>query len=189
MVGSQEEAMLAKNMLEFKEYLNENGIVFSYSGYMTEEVLMGIGNAIKKKLELDQVARQKSKVVFSVFVEQVQNVIRYSAEREGEQDKDELRYGLLTVGEFNNQVFVSCGNLVAKRDHKELERNLTKIKNLDKAGLKALWKETLRGETPEGSKGAGVGFIDIARRAKGGIDFDFSEVDDENVFFTLKAYI
>jgi len=32
-------------------------------------------------------------------------------------------------------------------------------------------------------------FIDIARRAKGGMEFDFTEVDSENSFFTLKAYI
>lgn len=65
----------------------------------------------------------------------------------------------------------------------------SKNKGLDREGLKALWKETLKGDTPTGSKGAGVGFIDIARRARGGVEFDFLRLDDENTFFTVKAYI
>ena len=183
------ETMLASNMLGFKEYLHDNGIIFSYSGYMTEDVLMGIGGAIKKKMEFDEVDRKTSRSVFSVFVEQVQNVIRYSAEREMHLSKDQLSYGLLTVGKKDDIIFVSCGNLVTAEDAKNLKDSLVKIKNLDKDGLKALWKKTLKGETPEGSKGAGVGFIDIARRAKGGIEFDFVEVDADNLFFTLKAYL
>ena len=50
-------------------------------------------------------------------------------------------------------------------------------------------KETLKGDTPTGSKGAGVGFIDIARQARGGVEFDFFRLDDEDTFFTVKAYI
>lgn len=181
--------MLASKMLELKQYLKDQGIVFSYSGYMTEDVLMGIGGAIKKKMELDEIDRSKSKSVFSVFVEQVQNVIRYSAEKEVSFTKDQLSYGLLTVGEKDDTIFVSCGNLVSAEDVKQLKDSLTEIKQLDKPGLKKLWKKKLKGDPPEGSKGAGVGFVEIARRAKGGIDFDFVEVDRENFFFTLKAYL
>lgn len=181
--------MLAENMLKFKQYLQDNGILFCYCGYMTEDILMGIGGAMKKKLELDDIDRKTSKSAFSVFVEQVQNVIRYSAEAEPENDEVQLKFGLLTVGQTDGKVFISCGNVILAQDVDRLKSSLENIKSLDRKGLKALWKETLKGETPEGSKGAGVGFIDIARRAKGGIEFDFTEVDANNSFFTLKAYI
>ena len=181
--------MLAEKMLKFKKYLQDNGILFCYCGYMTEDILMGIGSAMKKKLEIDDVDRQTGKAAFSVFVEQVQNVIRYSAEAEPENEDIQLKFGLLTVGQEEGKVFISCGNVILSQDVERLKTSLENIKSLDKKGLKALWKETLKGETPEGSKGAGVGFIDIARRAKGGIEFDFTEVDKVNYFFTLKAYI
>jgi Family of unknown function (DUF6272) len=181
--------MLAADMMKFKKYLQDNGILFCYCGYMTEDILMGIGGAMKKKLELDDIDRKTSKSAFSVFVEQVQNVIRYSAEAEPETNDAQLRFGILTVGQEDGKVFISCGNKIRIADADRLKVSLENIKSLDKKGLKALWKETLKGETPEGSKGAGVGFIDIARRAKGGIEFDFTEVDDDNRFFTLKAYM
>ena len=37
--------------------------------------------------------------------------------------------------------------------------------------------------------GAGVGFIEIARRATKPIAFDFAEVDDQFAFFALEAVI
>lgn len=181
--------MLAQHMLAFRNSLHEHGISFCYSGYMTEELLLGIGNTIKKKMELTEVDKKKSKSVFSVFVEQMQNVIRYSAERETHQDKTDLSYGILSVGEEDGRLFVTCGNVVRARDAEKLKTGLDRIKSLDKEGLKALWKETLKGDTPEGSKGAGVGFIDIARRAQGGIEYDFAPLDDETSFFTIKAFI
>ena len=184
--------MLAEEMYKFRDYLQEKGIVFCYSGYMTESVLTGIGNAVKRKLEIEEADRQTAKGVFSVFVEQVQNVIRYSAEREppaSVAEANELRYGVLTVGRRGDRYFVSCGNLIKNSDVARLGASLKHIQTLDKDGLKALYKETLKGEVPEGSKGAGVGFIDIARRANHGFEFDFTALDDDHSYFCLKAYL
>ena len=184
--------MLAGEMYEFRDYLQERGIIFCYCGYMTESVLTGIGNAIKRKLEIEETDRQTAKGVFSVFVEQVQNVIRYSAEREPPVPSEvigELRYGVLTVGRTDEHYFVSCGNLIDTGDVARLEAQLKHIQTLDKDGLKALYKETLKGDVPEGSKGAGVGFIDIARRANQGFEFDFMALNDQHSYFCLKAYL
>ena len=181
--------MLATDMYKFRNYLRENGIIFCYSGYMTEDILVGIGNAIKQKLSMDEEDSKTARAVFSIFVEQVQNVIRYSAEKETKDDATELRYGVLTVGREDNKVFVTCGNIVKNADRERLQKNISAIQKMDKIELKKLWKDTLRGETPDGSKGAGVGFVDIARQARQGFDFDFSDVDNDFSFFTLKAYI
>lgn len=181
--------MLASNMLDFKKYLGKNGIIFCYSGYMTEDILLGIGNALKKKLDFEEVDRKVTRAVFAVFVEQVQNIIRYSADKVSQSENESMRYGILSVGYSGENIFVSCGNTVDKADAENLKSTLDTIKSLDKEGLKALWKETLKSEAPEGSKGAGVGFISIARQARGGLEFDFTMLDDEKYFFCVKAYI
>jgi hypothetical protein len=186
--------MIAMEMLAFRETLTKQGILFCYSGYMTEEVLSGIGNTLKHKLALENTDKKVARGVFSMFVEQVQNVIRYSAEvepidQEPDNDGVELRYGLLTVGQLDGRHFVACANMVPSQDVERLRGNLTKIQNMDQEELKAKYKEILRGETPEGSKGAGVGFVDIARRATHGFEFDFTDVNSEYAYFSLKAYI
>jgi hypothetical protein len=60
---------------------------------------------------------------------------------------------------------------------------------MSKDELKALYKEQLRAAPEEGSKGAGLGFMEIARRASKPIEFDFTEIDANYVFFALKATI
>jgi len=184
--------MLAQEMYEFRDELAQRGIIFCYSGYMTEEVLTGIGNALKTKLEFEREERARARSLFAVFVEQVQNVVRYSAEREASGAKDdtkELRYGVLTVGKADDKYFVACSNLIAREDVQRLSKNLKLIQDMNNQELKTLYKETLRGETPEHSKGAGVGFIDIARRAIHGFEFDFLDINDDHSYFCLRAYV
>ena len=180
-------------MLGFRKSLYNEGVVFCYSGYMTEDVLTSIGAVIKQKLAADQVDKKIARSVFSVFVEQVQNIIRYSIEDDAgtsqDDNKIQLRYGLLMVGFRDDKYFVSCGNLVRHENVERLREGLSHIQQLDREGLKVLYKEILRGETPGGSKGAGVGFIDIAKRATNGIEFDFADYDNEFAYFSLKAYI
>ena len=56
------------------------GVIFAYSGYVTERVLSGVGEALKQKLTIDDDTKTL-RSVFAVFVEQMQNIIRYSAEK------------------------------------------------------------------------------------------------------------
>lgn len=187
--------MIARELWDFRSMLATEGIVFCYSGFMTEEVLLGIGNTLKKKLVLEKTDKKVARGVFSLFVEQVQNVIRYSTEMETDDTSDpdaaenELRYGLLTIGWQEDRYFVSCANMVPKHDVERLKNNLTRIQNMDKQGLKSLYKKLLKEDPPEGSKGAGVGFVEIARRATKGFEFDFHETDSMHSYFAIKAYI
>lgn len=179
-------------MLAFTKNLAEKGIVFCYSGVITEKQLTAIGNVVKNKLELENTETNIARSVFSVFVEQVQNVIRYSVEKpEDEQAKlaDANGYGLIVVGQKDGKHFITCSNLIEIAEVERLRTALTHIQSLNEQELKALYKQTLRAETPATSKGAGVGFIDIARRAINGFEFDFTAKDAKYAYFAVKAYI
>ncbi|MEO5327337.1 MAG: SiaB family protein kinase [Magnetococcus sp. THC-1_WYH] len=183
--------MLSQKQYYIRQVLHDEGVIFCYSGYMTEAILSGLGQAIKQKLAMEALDVKTIRGVFSVFVEQMQNVIRYSAEREPDDAPEEsvLSYGLLTVGHDAENYFVTCGNKVQKKDVERLNSQLDMIKKLDHDGLKTLYKQILRGEVPEGSKGAGVGFVDIAKKASRPIEFDFLNLDGDYAYFSLKAYI
>jgi hypothetical protein len=188
--------MLAKEMADLRDYMLGNGIIFCFSGFMNEDVLTGLSGALKKKLEVESTDRKTIKGMFSVFVEMVQNIIRYSAERAdgplaaGQADIYDLRYGVLTVGrDRRNRFFVSCGNLISNKDASRLEKDLRHINSLDREALMTLYKKALRGPPPDGSRGAGVGFIEIARHVGHDFEYDISAIDDDHSFFSLKAFI
>jgi len=183
--------MLAKKLYDFRTELEKEGIVFCYSGFLTEGVLSGMGNSIKQMLVNEGTDRKVTRSLFAIFVEQAQNVIRYSAEAAvAEEDAAlELRYGVITMGKTNDKYFVSCGNLIKQADVSDIGDALSHIQTLDRTGLKDLHKKILKGETPEGSKGAGVGFVEIARSAREGFEFDFEKVDEDHSYFCLKAFL
>jgi len=186
--------MLAKATYDFRDVLQQQGIIFCYSGYVTEPVLSGIGEALKKKLELDEADKTTMRNIFAIFVEQMQNIVRYSAEREppdapDDEDVNELRYGVVTIGSENGKFFVTCGNKIFRHDVDRLSTRLSDLKAMDAGELKALYKEKLRAPQEATSKGAGLGFIEIARRSSEIIDFDFMDLDDEYAFFCLKAHV
>lgn len=189
--------MLARELFDIRAMLHKQGIIFAYSGYVTETVLSGVGEAVKQKLTIEDADTKTIRSVFAVFVEQMQNIIRYSAETAPQSASAlaaigalrEIRYGILTIGEEGGDYVVYAGNLVARKDVNRLRERLIKIQSMSKDELRALHKEKLRAEPEEGSKGAGLGFMEIARRASRPIEFDFTDVDDNYAFFSLKASI
>ena len=188
--------MLANDLYRLRGLLRQRRIIFCYSGYVNERVLGGVGEALKQKMVIEEADTKTFRSVFAVFVEQMQNIIRYSAEKEPEVAEPkadepplEIRYGVIAIGQSDEGFCVEAGNLVMREDVARLQTRLEEIRSADRAGLKALYKEKLKAPQDEASKGAGVGFIEIARRASKPIEFDFMEVDQEYAFFMLRAQI
>jgi len=186
--------MNASKLFELRNELHRAGVIFTYSGYLTEAVLVGVGDAVKQKLTLDDADTTTVRSVFAVFVEQMQNMIRYSAELATAESGDaqgasELRHGILTIGREGDDYFVQAGNLIEMSDMAQLRTRLEEVRGLDKQKLKALYKEKLRSEPDKRSKGAGVGLVEIARRSSRAIEFEFAPVDERFCFFSLRAII
>ena len=122
----------------------------------------------------------------------MQNIIRYSAEQlpatanmDPEHKSGDLRYGILTIGQEGSDYVVHSGNLIRETDVAPIRERLTAIQAMTPDQLKAAYKDQLKGTPGENSKGAGIGLIEIARRASRPIEFDFSRIDNENFFFAL----
>ncbi|HXG78795.1 MAG TPA: SiaB family protein kinase [Methyloceanibacter sp.] len=190
--------MLASQLMDLRAMLHSQGVIFAYSGYVTEPVLSGVGEALKQKLTIDDADTKTLRSVFAVFVEQMQNIIRYSAEKAQPASLPpasdagalrEIRYGILTIGKEGDDYVVCAGNLVERADVERLRARLNRIREMTKEELKAVYKEQLRAEPEEGSKGAGLGFMEIARRASKPLEFGFTGIDEKHAFFALKVTI
>lgn len=57
--------------------------MLSYSGYVSEDILLAVGDTLRERLEGQARDGTQIRSVFSIFVEIMQNIIRYG--REGPQ--------------------------------------------------------------------------------------------------------
>lgn len=182
--------MRAQEYYRFRQDLQDKGIIMSFSGGVSESVLLSLGDTLKRQIRYEDVDTRTEKRVFSVFVELVQNIIRYSADAiADERDEADLASGLISVGTRDQQFFVVCANTVRKEDVAGLRAKLEELRGMDGEALRAHYKKKLREPAETDSKGASLGLIEIARRASEPIEFDFVDVDESTAFFSLKACI
>lgn len=153
---------------------------------VSQEILVDLGSMIKSSLNLQS---QKIKKVFAVFIELAQNILHYSVERKVDARGNEGGVGIIQTTEENEIFYVSAGNMVKTSQVEKIKKNCEYVNSLSKDDLKIYYKVKLNKPRPteEGSKGAGVGFIDIARKCDGPLEYKFNKVDEEHTFFTLSV--
>lgn len=160
------------NLYDFYRDIKGKRIIFCYSGPIAHVGLEGVAQTLRRNLEMEQNNGNATQAVFSVFIEQMQNVLNYSAERPGPSDAEnadgaapDLRVGIVIVGMDDDGYCILCGNNIHNRDRERIAARIDEIRNLDKNELKALYKERRRQTSEPGSKGAGLGLIEMARKA------------------------
>lgn len=168
-------------------FMDENGIVFSYKGPITHEILIAIGDNIKEKISGQDVQGMIIKRVFAVFVEQAQNILKYSYERVYETDSvNGIGIGLIGVGREEQRFFVFAGNRIPKSAEKELRERIDYINSLDRDALLKYYNHQRKTGTIQVNGGAGLGFIDMARKSGYPINYHFIPIDEEASFFEIK---
>lgn len=183
--------MIQFNLHEFYIDLKQKGIIFCFSGPISQNVIEGIGETLKQKMEIEDTDLNTSQKVFSIFVEQMQNIVNYSADRVIPEDRKEgeIRIGVLVVGKEAGRFYVLCGNKINRKDSDTIRCQLETLARMDKNQMKQFFRERRKLAVHSDEKGTGLGFIDIARKATMPIEFDLLPLDGNFVFFTIKAII
>ena len=183
------------DMLKYYNMIKEGNVNIIYSGPIWTDGLEGIGNSLRKRLEYDEMPLPASQAVFSVFVEQMNNIFHYSTEKHhfGSADMGkefDAGSGIFILGSEGKEYFIQTGNMMKMSQKAVIQNRIDYLNTLDKAGLRKYYKERIRADNdnPE-SKGAGLGFIEIARRASSKIDYSFTDIDGENTFFSMRVSI
>ena len=83
----------------------------------------------------------------------------------------------------------ASGNPIRKDNVAALRDNLDRINALDKDGLKDLYKDIIKNTTISDKGGAGLGFVDMARKSGEKLEFDFPETNSDYCFFCLKVNV
>jgi len=85
--------------------------------------------------------------------------------------------------------YVETGNYLSAANKEKLELYLGRINSLDKDQIREYYKKTMseNGFTAKG--GAGLGFIDIARKSEEILVYNFIPLGDDVYFFEFSAKI
>ncbi|MDD2892500.1 MAG: SiaB family protein kinase [Halothiobacillaceae bacterium] len=177
----------------FNEDTLRDNLLFYYSGYMSHNVIGAMGDTLRYRLETQGTKGATIRKVFSTFIEMAQNILNYGGDDECNEDNRQYSRGAVAIGQQGEHFYIICGNHIDRAHLARVREKLEAIRAMSPAEIKQAYKQQLRTESSadEASKGAGLGFLTVARDASEPIEFCFIEYElpAENVGFYLKAVI
>ncbi len=171
-----------------RELFNRSRILLCFNGPISRSLIEEIGNALKNYLQADNALPAAAMDVFGVYIEMTQNIRHYAMA----QGYDDLASSATVVvaRDGDGRYLVQAGNLVEPADGEALLRRVNELAALDKSELKAAYKAQLRQPRDENARsGAGLGLIDVARKAALPLSTSLAPVNEGRAFFSLRAVI
>ncbi|MBE9467181.1 MAG: hypothetical protein IMY72_02530 [Bacteroidetes bacterium] len=172
----------------FYKTVKEYKINLVYEGEITHQIIKAFTSLTETNMEIDEEPTSIQKKVFHVMVESLQNISKHSDHLDTENQRKEGR-GVFILGKNNDTYRITTGNVISRSNVESIRNQLTKINNLDKEGLKLFYKKQIKEGRLTQKGGAGLGFIDIAKKTGNKLNFNFLSLNDDYSFFVLTSTI
>jgi hypothetical protein len=181
------ESLFINAVMDFHNVMRENDISLVYEGEITHSITKAFTSLTEKRMEDDEEEGKTQKKVFHVMVECLQNISKHADNTIDSISKDGR--GIFMVHKGDDKYKITTGNLITNDRVDELRESLDLINSLNKDELKDLFKKQIKEGSLSKKKGAGLGFIDIARKTGNKLVYKFKTIDEENAFFILTSTI
>jgi prolyl oligopeptidase PreP (S9A serine peptidase family) len=175
---------------KIREIMAQEGIVFSFSGMISQSLTSFMVETAKSQLEERGEDAKLTHNMFSIAIEQLQNIMSYSKDKNTTNGSKYVSPGVMVIGidEKKEKYYVNSSNEIVEADKIKIGKKIDSINSLEKSELRKHLREKLRSAEDTHDRGAGVGFIEMAKRSSEKLEYDFEEIDSK-LYFHIKAYI
>jgi len=174
------------DLFSLQQTYNQQRIMLCFNGPLSKSLIEEIGNALRNYMQHENATASASMDVFGAYIEMTQNIRHYTARKSG--SDAEAAATVVIARSAEGHYVVSAGNIVEAADGPELVARVDALAAMDKAQLKAHYKEQLRKPRENGSTtGAGLGLIDLARKASEPLACSLRTLEDGRAFFSMRV--
>lgn len=166
---------------EFYHLMKKNNVIMVYEGEFSQDITKSFLSMTESNFQTAQVNETTIKKVYNIMMEALQNICKHEFKV---QDSDsEKTKSLFIISENSNEYQIITGNAIQNTVITTIKERIEKVNSLDQDGLKALYKEARLNSTISEVGGAGLGFIDIARKSGNKISYHFAPVNNTLFYF------
>lgn len=173
---------------DFYLKMKKNNINLAYEGEITHQITKAFTSLTENNMIRDEDYSSVQKKVFHVMVECLQNISKHADNQFNFLSSKDGR-GIFLVSKDETEYNVTTGNVVVNDKLDELKKMLENINRLDRQDLNRLYKQKIKEGRLSEKGGAGLGFIDIARKTGQKLVYSFIKIDEEKSFFVLTSTI
>lgn len=166
-------------------------VFFEFDGLINQNKIIEIVTYLKDKLIKININECKIHHIFEVIIEVMQNMLSYSIDSvdRGNNTYDS-RGKIVIIRNIKSEEYSIYGcNIIEVSKKDKIIKNISELSNLNKDELKELYKTTRKNRKTTHKRGAGLGFILIARKASKPLSIDFKEINNNKLLFILKISI
>lgn len=184
--GGKEKPFQGEAVSQLERLMAENNIYLSWSGHITPDVGKEVLYFTETNLADEDVESNLRKRVFSILVEILENVAKYSPGREPEK---QFGMPVAMIRLIDTVYSLTTGNLILNTKVDHLKDKLDTINKYDKVGLKELFRKSLAGQTISSDSTGNMGLIDMARKSGSELVYQFDKVNDLYSYYTLTVMV
>jgi hypothetical protein len=181
-----EAAFRGKAVAQLERLMAENNVYLIFSGHFSSDVGKEVLSFTETKMSEEDLDAGLRRKVFSILVEALDNVAKYSPGLEPEE-----MYGMpVAMIRYNNKVYsITTGNLILNENVVSLKDKLDTINSCDRAELKELFKKTLFQQNIRSESTGNMGLIEMARKSGNKLLYQFDKVNDQYSYFMLTVKV
>lgn len=178
--------------MQKKEYLDlkieiDDLVIMDFKGIVTQNSIVDLTKTIEATLLDFDEEETKVRKIFEIIIEIMQNILSYSYDSIdlGNNTFQSRGHIKIALNQTTHIYTINSGNLIRKNKKETITESLEEANSLDADGLKELYKKRRKDRSRNHARGAGLGFLDMARKSKNKLGFDFCENDEDSLMFEL----
>ena len=175
-------------VLKFHNTMISENLTLVYEGEVTQAITKAFAAMAEGNIQGSDQGLAVKKRVYHVMVECLQNITKHADDMETGAP-EYPGSGIFLVSEDPHSFTITTGNVIANERIKSILDVLEQVNLLDRESLKALYKKQIKESRLSVKGGAGLGFIDIAKKTGNGLVYHFEPLNDITSFFILKTTI
>lgn len=175
-------------VFSFYKSMDEHKVQLVYEGEITHQITKAFTSLTETNMQIDEESHPTQKKVFHIMVECLQNIGKHADSLDSMNGARE-GHGIFLLCKNDTEYTITTGNVLGKEKVLEMDKVLKKVNSLDKDGLKQLYKQQIKEGSLSSKGGAGLGFIDIAKKSGNKLDYSFTSINEEFSFFVFNSRI
>ena len=170
-----------KYFCDFHHTMKQNDVLLVYAGEFSQELTKTLLAFTEKKFSMDKLEDMVKRKIFNIMVEMLQNISKNMITEE----IDSSYTPMFMIIEAEEHYKLISSNTIYDENIPKIKNRIDEVNSLDAAGLKQLYKKVRLNNSFSSVGGAGIGFIDMARKSGQKMNYKFQNIAPEFSIFSL----
>jgi hypothetical protein len=166
------------NIYELFSIMMDHNVVLIYHGNFDQDMIKSVLGMTERKLNQEKVDENVKKRLFNVMIEGLQNIAKH-------QMVNDTHYPFLLISKDEASYHILTGNYISNSKIELVKGKIDTVNGMNKEELKEYYKQSRLNSVISDVGGAGLGFIDMARKSGNKMNYKFCETSNERSLFIL----